>query len=66
MYERKNRQAVGGACSESWSATGGVMSACLLLGRGTQLAEMLATICCVPGAVITLNVVAVKGIDTFR
>jgi hypothetical protein len=30
------------------------------LGRGTQPAEMWATICCVPGEVITPNVVAVK------
>src|SRR5438309_7454845 len=35
-------------------------SACLSLGRGTQPAGSWATICCVPGAVITPNVVAVK------
>src|SRR5438105_11865633 len=35
-------------------------SACLSLGRGTQPAGLLATICCVPSAVITPNVVAVK------
>src|SRR5438876_1226458 len=38
-------------------------SARLSLGRGTQPAGSWATICCVPGAVITPNVVAVK---TFR
>src|SRR6267143_6488706 len=35
-------------------------SACLSLGRGTQPAGSWATICCVPSAVITPNVVAVK------
>src|SRR2546427_8159142 len=35
-------------------------SACLSLGRGTQPAGSWATICCVPGAVITPHVVAVK------
>src|SRR5437588_12203739 len=36
-------------------------SARLSLGRGTQPAGSWATICCVPGAVITPNVVAVKA-----
>src|SRR5882762_9327503 len=35
-------------------------SACLSLGRGTQPAGSWATICWVPGAGITPNVVAVK------
>lgn len=35
-------------------------SACLSLGRGTQPAGTLATICCVPGEVITPNIVIVK------
>src|SRR5205807_1962901 len=35
-------------------------SACLSLGRGTQPAGSWATICCVPDAVITPNVVVVK------
>ena len=39
----------------------GMGSACLPLGRGTQPAGLLATICCVPGEVITPNVAAVKG-----
>ena len=41
----------------------GEVSACLSLGRGTQPAEMLATICCVPAVVITPNVVGVKTTD---
>ena len=43
----------------------GVRSACLSLGRGTQLGETLATICCVPCAVITPNVVGVKTVNYF-
>ncbi len=39
------------------------VSACLPLGRGTQPAGSLATICCVPREVITPNVVAVKGFN---
>src|SRR6185312_16289760 len=42
------------------------MTACLSLGRGTQPSETLATICCVPAAVIPPNVVAVKHLHAFR
>src|SRR2546421_1694201 len=39
-------------------------SACLSLGRGTQPAGAWGTICCVPGQVITPNVVVVKAFAT--
>lgn len=54
---------MGRACSGSWSATRGVRSACLSLGRGTQPIEAWATTCCVPREVITPNVDIVKQID---
>src|SRR6266550_1906804 len=41
-------------------------SACLSLGRGTQPAGSWATICCVPGQVITPNVVVVKAFATIK
>jgi len=41
----------------------GKESACLPLGRGTQPAGLLATICCVPREVITPNVAAVKAFN---
>jgi len=52
----------GGGGSQFWVVGCDVWrwSACLSLGRGTQRGETLATICCVPRAVIPLNVVTVK------
>jgi len=55
----EDRQAVG---NQFWGVGCDVCGwfACLSLGRGTQLAETLTTICCVPAAVIPPNVVTVK------
>src|SRR5213082_3344279 len=52
-----------GSCCWVVGCDAGRGSACLSLGRGTQRAETLATICCVPSQVITPNVVAVKTIE---
>src|SRR5205809_7155397 len=49
-----------GSCFWVGGCDSGRGSACLSLGRGSQRGKTLATICCVPVAVITPNVGAVK------
>src|ERR1700687_1457171 len=64
LVKVENRQAVEGAIAASWGATRGEIRLPVSLGRGTQPAETLATICCVPRRVITPNVVVVKSLNS--